>query len=115
MTHGDILSWEKSEGEMCHEGDVLLRVKTDKADIDVESPEEAYLAKILVPAGTDNVPLGKVGRKMVLSPNVISAKIQTALLSNDTTCTCTCISFWDSYSVLALVCICGERGRYCCI
>lgn len=60
MTHGDILSWEKTEGELCHEGDVLLRVKTDKADIDVESPEEAYLAKILIPAGTDGVPLGKV-------------------------------------------------------
>ena len=55
MTHGDILSWEKKEGEMCHEGDVLLRVKTDKADIDVECPEDAFLAKIVVPAGTEKV------------------------------------------------------------
>ena len=60
MTHGDILDWEKKEGDFCHEGDVLLRMKTDKADIDVECPEEAFLAKILIPAGTDNVPLGQV-------------------------------------------------------
>ena len=60
MTHGDVLEWEKNEGDFCHEGDVLLRMKTDKADIDVECPEEAFLAKILVPAGTDNVALGEV-------------------------------------------------------
>lgn len=43
-----------------NEGDLLAEIETDKATMGFETPEEGYLAKILVPAGTKNVPLGKL-------------------------------------------------------
>lgn len=43
-----------------NEGDLLAEIETDKATMGFETPEEGYLAKILVPAGTKNVPIGKL-------------------------------------------------------
>ena len=60
MEQGSIVSWEKSEGEFIEEGDVLAQVETDKATMEMESPVTGYIAKILVPAGTRDIPLGKV-------------------------------------------------------
>ena len=58
---GTIIAWEKEEGDELMEGDVLAQIETDKATMDMETPREGYLAKILVPAGTKDIPLGKVG------------------------------------------------------
>lgn len=43
-----------------NEGDLLAEIETDKATMGFETPEEGYLAKILVPAGSKDVPVGKV-------------------------------------------------------
>ena len=43
-----------------NEGDLLAEIETDKATMGMETPEEGVLAKILVPAGEKDVPLGKV-------------------------------------------------------
>lgn len=43
-----------------NEGDLLAEIETDKATMGFETPEEGYLAKIVVPAGTKNVPIGKL-------------------------------------------------------
>ena len=67
MEQGSIVSWEKSEGEFIEEGDVLAQVETDKATMEMESPVTGYIAKILVPAGTRDIPLGKV-RMLGTSP-----------------------------------------------
>ena len=37
-------------------------METDKATMDFETPEEGYLAKILIAEGAKEVPLGKVGK-----------------------------------------------------
>jgi len=47
-------------GDKLNEGDLLAEIETDKATMGFETPEEGYLAKILVPAGTKNVPIGKL-------------------------------------------------------
>lgn len=60
MEMGTIVSWEKKEGDQLNEGDLLAEIETDKATMGFETPEEGYLAKILVPAGTKDVPLGKL-------------------------------------------------------
>lgn len=57
MEEGKIASWEKQEGDELNEGDVLATIETDKATMDFETPEAGYLAKILVPAGSENIPL----------------------------------------------------------
>lgn len=60
MNMGNIVSWEKKEGDKLGEGDLLAEIETDKATMGFETPEEGYLAKILVPAGTKEVPVGKL-------------------------------------------------------
>jgi pyruvate dehydrogenase E2 component (dihydrolipoamide acetyltransferase) len=51
MTEGKIVSWEKSSGDRVEKGETVLIVESDKADMDVESFYEGYLAVITVPAG----------------------------------------------------------------
>ncbi|XP_040832881.1 dihydrolipoyllysine-residue acetyltransferase component of pyruvate dehydrogenase complex, mitochondrial isoform X9 [Ochotona curzoniae] len=58
MQAGTIARWEKKEGDKINEGDLLAEIETDKATIGFEVQEEGYLAKILVPEGTRDVPLG---------------------------------------------------------
>lgn len=41
-------------------GDLLAEIETDKATMGFETPEEGYLAKILIPAGSKDVPIGKL-------------------------------------------------------
>lgn len=58
MTMGTVQRWEKKVGEKLSEGDLLAEIETDKATIGFEVQEEGYLAKIMVPEGTRDVPLG---------------------------------------------------------
>lgn len=41
-------------------GDLLAEIETDKATMGFETPEEGYLAKIVIPAGTKDVSIGKL-------------------------------------------------------
>ena len=50
MTEGKIVSWLKSSGDKVEKGETVLVVESDKADMDVESFYEGYLAVILTPA-----------------------------------------------------------------
>lgn len=59
MESGTIVSWDKKEGDQLSEGDLLAEIETDKATMAFETPEEGYLAKILIQAGTKGVPLGQ--------------------------------------------------------
>jgi pyruvate dehydrogenase E2 component (dihydrolipoamide acetyltransferase) len=60
-----IKSWNKKEGEKLSEGDLIAQVETDKATIDWnwENPEDVYIAKLFVPDGTADVPVGQVWRQ----------------------------------------------------
>ena len=60
MESGTIISWEKKEGDKLDEGDLLAEIETDKATMGFETPEEGYLAKIMVEAGTKDVTIGKL-------------------------------------------------------
>ncbi|TVQ85438.1 MAG: pyruvate dehydrogenase complex dihydrolipoamide acetyltransferase [Micavibrio sp.] len=57
MTDGKLAKWLKSEGDTVAAGDVIAEIETDKATMEVEAVDEGVLAKILVPAGTENVPV----------------------------------------------------------
>ncbi|XP_076058311.1 dihydrolipoamide S-acetyltransferase muc isoform X2 [Oratosquilla oratoria] len=60
MELGTIVSWEKKEGDVLNEGDLLAEIETDKATMGFETPEEGFLAKIIVSAGTKDIPVGKL-------------------------------------------------------
>lgn len=57
MTEGKIVSWVKSPGEKVEKGETVVVVESDKADMDVESFYEGYLAHIIVQAG-ETAPVG---------------------------------------------------------
>ncbi|MCP2730186.1 dihydrolipoamide acetyltransferase family protein [Limnofasciculus baicalensis] len=57
MTEGKIVSWVKSPGDKVEKGETVVVVESDKADMDVESFYEGYLAVITVPAG-ESAPVG---------------------------------------------------------
>jgi pyruvate dehydrogenase E2 component (dihydrolipoamide acetyltransferase) len=58
MTEGKIVSWAKSPGDRVEKGDTVLVVESDKADMDVESFAEGFLAILLFEAGS-SVPVGQ--------------------------------------------------------
>jgi pyruvate dehydrogenase E2 component (dihydrolipoamide acetyltransferase) len=58
MEAGTIASWNKEEGDTFGPGDVICSVETDKATVDFEAQDEGVLAKILVPAGPDEIAVG---------------------------------------------------------
>ncbi|XP_064597025.1 dihydrolipoyllysine-residue acetyltransferase component of pyruvate dehydrogenase complex-like [Liolophura sinensis] len=60
MEMGSIVSWQKQEGERVNEGDLLAEIETDKATMGWESSDEGYLARIFIPAGSKDVPIGKL-------------------------------------------------------
>lgn len=57
MTEGKIVSWTKSLGDKVEKGETVVIVESDKADMDVESFYEGFLATIVVEAG-DVAPVG---------------------------------------------------------
>jgi pyruvate dehydrogenase E2 component (dihydrolipoamide acetyltransferase) len=57
MTEGKIVAWTKSPGDKVAKGETVVVVESDKADMDVESFYEGYLATILVEAGQE-APVG---------------------------------------------------------
>jgi pyruvate dehydrogenase E2 component (dihydrolipoamide acetyltransferase) len=60
-----LVRWLKEEGEAVAEGEPLFEVDTDKYVVEVEAFETGTLIEIVVPAGTEVVPLQVVAR---LSP-----------------------------------------------
>ncbi|CAH6722357.1 dihydrolipoyllysine-residue acetyltransferase component of pyruvate dehydrogenase complex, mitochondrial [[Candida] jaroonii] len=59
MTQGNIAGWTKSVGDQLSPGESIAEIETDKAVMDFEFQEEGYLAKILLDAGAQDIPVGK--------------------------------------------------------
>ncbi|HUH50206.1 MAG TPA: biotin/lipoyl-containing protein, partial [Mycoplana sp.] len=55
MEEGTLSKWLKKEGDAVKAGDVIAEIETDKATMEVEAVDEGKIAKIVVPAGTENV------------------------------------------------------------
>lgn len=51
--------WNKQEGDAISAGDIVCEIETDKAVVDYEATDDMFLAKILIPAGTENIPIGQ--------------------------------------------------------
>ncbi len=55
MEEGTLASWLVKEGGTIEAGDVIAEIETDKATMEVEAVDEGTIAKILIPADTENV------------------------------------------------------------
>lgn len=60
MEEGTLATWLVKEGDTVSSGDVIAEIETDKATMEVESIDDGVMAKILIDAGTDNVPVGQI-------------------------------------------------------
>lgn len=57
MTEGNLVKWHKKQGDAVKAGDLLAEIETDKATMEVEAVDEGRLGRILVSAGTEDVPV----------------------------------------------------------
>ncbi len=60
MEKGNLAKWLKKEGDRIKSGDVIAEIETDKATMEVEAVDEGVLAKILVPAGAQDVAVNQL-------------------------------------------------------
>jgi pyruvate dehydrogenase E2 component (dihydrolipoamide acetyltransferase) len=60
MEKGNLAKWLKKEGDKVKPGDVIAEIETDKATMEYEAIDEGTLAKIVVPEGTQDVPVNQL-------------------------------------------------------
>ena len=60
MEKGNLAKWLKKEGDTIKSGDVIAEIETDKATMEVEAVDEGTLAKILIPEGSQDVPVNEI-------------------------------------------------------
>ncbi len=59
MTEGQIIKWNKKEGDKVEAGEILLEIMTDKTSMELEAEESGYLIKIVKGDG-ETVPVTEV-------------------------------------------------------
>ena len=59
MTEGQLIAWQKKEGDPVKAGEVLFMLETEKVEYEVEAPEDGILGRIMVPQ-EQTVPVGTV-------------------------------------------------------
>jgi len=72
MTEGKIVEWLKKPGDKVERGESVLVVESDKADMDVESFQDGFLASIVMPAGS-SAPVGETIGLIVETADEIAA------------------------------------------
>src|ERR1700691_4563862 len=60
MEKGNLAKWLKKEGEAVKTGDVIAEIETDKATMEYEAIDDGVIAKIVVPEGTNDVPVNQL-------------------------------------------------------
>jgi pyruvate dehydrogenase E1 component beta subunit len=60
MEVGTLAKWHVKEGDRVSSGDVIAEIETDKATMEVEAADEGVVGRIVISAGTENVPVNEV-------------------------------------------------------
>ena len=60
MEEGTLAKWLVKEGDTVSSGDIIAEIETDKATMEVEAVDEGIVGKIVVPEGTEGVPVNTV-------------------------------------------------------
>ena len=75
MTEGQIIKWNKKEGDKVETGEILLEIMTDKTSMELEAEDSGYLIKIIKGDG-ETVPvtevIGYIGAEGEIAPEGIS-------------------------------------------
>ena len=74
MTEGQIIKWNKKEGDKVETGEILLEIMTDKTSMELEAEDSGYLIKIIKGDG-ETVPvtevIGYIGAEGEVAPEEI--------------------------------------------
>ncbi len=80
---GAIASWHKAVGDSVAKGEILFDIETDKAVVEVEADDSGVLGAILVPGGSEAVPVNaivgyllKQGETLADLPNAGAVSLQ---------------------------------------
>ena len=57
MEEGTLAKWFKKVGDTVKEGEILAEIETDKATMELESPDDGIIEKIVISEGTENIPV----------------------------------------------------------
>ena len=57
MEQGNLVKWLVKEGQQVNSGDILAEIETDKATMELDSPDDGIIQKIIVEEGTENIPV----------------------------------------------------------
>jgi pyruvate dehydrogenase E2 component (dihydrolipoamide acetyltransferase) len=76
MTEGVILKWLKKEGEKVKQGETLVEIESDKADMELEAYDSGILRKIIIPEG------GKAGIGLPIAIIAEASEDISSLLSD---------------------------------
>ena len=60
MTEGNLAKWLVGEGDQVHAGDAIAEIETDKATMEVEAVDDGVMGRIVVPEGTEGVPVNQL-------------------------------------------------------
>jgi len=71
MEKGNLIQWLKAVGDPVRSGDVLAEIETDKATMEVEAAADGVLSKILVAAGTQDVPVSQIIGSMTTANDTV--------------------------------------------
>lgn len=58
MSQGNVASWQVNEGAEITAGDILADIETDKATLPWENQDDGFVAKLLKPGGSKDIPVG---------------------------------------------------------
>src|SRR5213078_4200445 len=78
MEKGNLAKWLKKEGDAVKTGDVIAEIETDKATMEYEAIEDGTLAKIVVPEGTNDVPVNQLIAVLAQEGEDVKAAAATA-------------------------------------
>ena len=78
METGTLVKWHVKEGDPVRSGDVIAEIETDKATMEVEAVDEGIVGKLLVPEGTEQVPVNKPIALLLGEGEDLSAVIGTS-------------------------------------
>lgn len=73
MSQGNLVAWKVKEGQAVAPGDELAEVETDKATLGWENQDEGFIAKLLVPEGTKDIPIGSPVALLVEEEDQVAA------------------------------------------
>jgi pyruvate dehydrogenase E1 component beta subunit len=59
MEEGTLAKWHVREGDTVQTGDVIAEIETDKATMEVEALDDGTIEKLLIPEGTEHIPVNK--------------------------------------------------------